>query len=79
MGRVLDDALRDALRHGAMAMIGSQNGATTASKRLAANKDAIAVVLPILMNMIRRDGVLSGSEESAMRHIFGVIRDQGGT
>lgn len=75
MGQVLDDALRDALRNSAMAMIGSQNGATTASKRLAANKEGMAVVLPILMNMIRRDGVLSGSEESAMRHIFGVIRD----
>lgn len=70
----LDEILRDALRESAMGMIGSQKGATTASKRLAADKDEMAVVLPILMSMIRRDGMLSEPEEDAMRHIFGVIR-----
>ncbi|MFH1556101.1 MAG: exonuclease domain-containing protein [Pseudomonadota bacterium] len=70
----LDGNLRDALRASAMALPGSQKGATTASRRLAANPEEMSVVLPLLMGMIKRDGRLTSAEERAMRHIFAVIR-----
>ncbi|MFG1464802.1 exonuclease domain-containing protein [Xanthobacter sp. DSM 24535] len=72
-----DEALRHALRESAMALTGSQNGATTASRRLAANRKEMSVVLPLLMGMIKRDGRLTEAEERAMRHIFEVIRAAG--
>ena len=73
-GLAFNDQLRNALRESAMSMMGSQTGATNASKRLAADKVEMAIVLPILMRLVRRDGVLSAAEDSAVRHIFGIIR-----
>ncbi|MGU3496404.1 exonuclease domain-containing protein [Xanthobacteraceae bacterium A53D] len=74
LGRPLDPALCEALRVAAFEMIGSQNGATTASKRLADDREEMAVVLPILMEMVKGDGELSAAEGSAIRHIFSVIK-----
>lgn len=74
LGLSLDETLRTALRESAMALMGSQNGATTASKRLAGNRGEMSVVLPLLMGMIKRDGRLTAAEDQAMRHIFEVIR-----
>lgn len=73
-GQELSADLRQALRDSALAMIGSQTGATTAAKRLAADPARLAAVLPLLMTMVRRDGVLSTAEDHAMRHVFAVIR-----
>ncbi|MGU3493681.1 hypothetical protein ACLBXM_06520 [Xanthobacteraceae bacterium A53D] len=74
LGRPLDTLLNEALRTAAFEMKGSQNGATTASKRLANDREEMAVVLPILIEMVRGDGQLSAAEDSAIRHIFSVIK-----
>ncbi len=73
-GLELTEDIRHALRNSALAMIGSQTGATTAAKRLAGDPARLEAVLPRLMAMVRRDGVLSVAEDRAMRHVFTVIR-----
>lgn len=75
LGIPADEAFRQALRGSAMAMIGSQNGATTGSKRLASDRAELAVVLPIIMEMAKRDGTLTASEDRAIRHIFASVRE----
>lgn len=77
-GQQLTADLRQALRESAMAMMGSQNGATTAAKRLAGDPARLETVLPLLMRMVRSDGALSAAEDRAMRHVFAVIRAAGG-
>lgn len=74
-GQDLSADRRQALRDSALALIGSQTGATTAAKRLAREPARLQAVLPLLMTMVRRDGELSAAEDRAMRHVFAVIRN----
>ncbi|GGF57683.1 hypothetical protein GCM10007301_16730 [Azorhizobium oxalatiphilum] len=73
-GLTRDEVLLDALRNAAMTLKGSQNGATTASKRLAEDGRELAVILPLLMDMVKSDGALSAAENQTIRHIFSTIR-----
>lgn len=74
MGRQVDADLLFVLHECAAELPGTQYGATAAAKRLAAHRDDLAAVLPIVLEMAKEDGELGDGEHSALRHIFDVVK-----